>query len=471
MLSNSYLNLPEMFYHKTKPEKFMTPKLLVFNHVLAQELGLDLNQCSDEQIALYFSGQKLLPGSEPIALVYAGFQFGHPVAELGDGRAHLLGEINGYDIQLKGSGRTVFSRRGDGRSALGPVLREYVVSEAMHNLGVSTTRALCAISTGEEVYRQDGSEPGGVFTRVAQGHLRVGTFQYFAFKQDFDSLKLLLNYTLNRHYPKIKNDLPLKEKCLALLTNLTHKQIDLVASWSSFGFIHGVMNTDNFSLAGITIDYGPCAFMDEFKFNKVFSSIDRHGRYAFFNQVPIAKWNILRLADCLLPLIDEKEDKAVGLVESVLAPLFERFEVKRMELFAKKIGINNFQDNDEKIIMEFLNYLEENTLDFTLSFRNLPELFNGEYHYFTKTEKLAAWVEAWKKRVSDISGLHKINPIYIPRNHQIQKAIEMAYDGDYSHFHKLNEVLKNPFEQKDEFSEFAKAPELSERVCQTFCGT
>jgi uncharacterized protein YdiU (UPF0061 family) len=473
MFNNTYSQLPDHFYERIAPASFTAPKLIKFNRDLALELGFDLNGVSDSDLAQVFSGQKILEGSEPLAMAYAGFQFGHKVPQLGDGRAHLLGEANGFDVQLKGSGQTRFSRRGDGRSALGPVLREYIVSEAMHALGVPTTRALCAVETGEEVYRQFGPEPGAIFTRVASSHIRVGTFQYFAFRQDIEAVRTLLNYTISRHYPDLLDISDEREKVMALLTSFTEKQSDLVASWMTYGFIHGVMNTDNFSLAGITIDYGPCAFMDEFKFHKVFSSIDRHSRYSFFNQPQIAKWNILRLADCLLPLIDSDLDTAIKVVEDELISKFDVFELKVNTALAKKFGIDDYSHttNDETLIMDFLKYLEQNALDFTLAFRDLANLYNDIPRYLEESGELNSLKERLLKRVGPKAQLEKINPIYIPRNHQVEKAIDDAYKGDFTHFEKLINVLSDPFTEHCEFSDFALAPTKDQRVYQTFCGT
>lgn len=469
--NNTYSKLPERFYERINPTHFNSPELIGFNKDLATQLGMKPEGVGNQELALIFSGQKILPGSEPLAQAYAGFQFGHPVPQLGDGRAHLLGEVADHDIQLKGSGQTRFSRRGDGRSALGPVLREYLVSEGMHALGVPTTRALCAVMTGEEVDRQDGPEPGGILTRVASSHLRVGTFQYFSFKKDLEALDILLDYTIKRHYPELSGLSTLKEKSLGLLKCLSARQADLVAAWSSLGFIHGVMNTDNFSLAGITIDYGPCAFMDEFSFHKVFSSIDRQGRYSFFNQVPIAQWNILRLADCLLPFIDENQDKAVSLVEDELNGVLASFPGKRAKKLAAKIGITDYQDSDGELVMSFLQYLEKESLDFTLGFRNLPKLYAGETEGYPEGSELTSFLEKWRDRVKNVDGLDQINPLYIPRNHQVQNVIEMAYEEDFSHFHKLYKVLTDPFSFNEDFANFALPPKPSERVCQTFCGT
>ena len=469
-LENSYLQLPSKFWRKSQPATLQNPKLILLNHTLAHEIGLDIENLKDSELAHIFSGQTPIENSTPIALAYAGMQFGHPVPQLGDGRAHLLGESEGYDLQLKGSGPTPFSRQGDGKSALGPVLREYIVSEAMHQLGVPTTRALCAVKTGESVLRQDGPEPGGIFTRVASSHLRVGTFQYFSFQNDIHSIEMLLDYTVQRHYSEL-NSLPKNQKALALLKALTHRQADLIALWSSLGFIHGVMNTDNFSLAGITIDYGPCAFMEEFRFQKVFSSIDHQGRYSFFNQVPIAQWNILRLAECLLPLIHSEPPKAIKSIEQEILPLFPSFEEKRSKKMAEKLGVTNYQDEDSNLVTQFLQYLEDESLDFTLAFRHLPELFHGNDSFYPSTPKFEKFLQLWRQRVDHVDHLQSINPIYIPRNHLIQKAIEGSYSGDDGDFHRLNKVLSRPFEQQTNAEKFSTPAQPHERIHQTFCGT
>ena len=469
--SNTYEALPSQFYEKVKPETFCSPQLISFNHPLADELRLDFKSTSDNELAEIFSGQKILEGSNPLAMAYAGYQFGHPVEQLGDGRAHLLGEVNGNDIQLKGSGRTRFSRRGDGRSALGPVLREYIVSEAMHALGVPTTRALCAVTTGEKVHRQDGLEPGGIFTRVANSHLRVGTFQYFSFQHDYESIKILIDYTIKRHYPEFGGLDNYSDKSIQLLKIVTEKQSELISLWSSLGFIHGVMNTDNFSIAGITIDYGPCAFMDEFKFNKVFSSIDHQGRYSYFNQVNIAKWNILRLAECFLPLINSSQEKAIQKIEEEVVSLFPLFEHKRMKRLGRKLGIENYKTDDEKLIMLFLEYLEKESLDFTLAFRNLKALRSGDLTIYPETKELKEFTSIWSKRISDLKNIDSINPIYIPRNHQVQKVIDDAYNGDFIKFHQFLKVISSPFKSNPDFDEYALPPKPAERIRQTFCGT
>lgn len=471
--NNTYNLLPKEFYEIVNPEIPSNPTLIKFNQSLAKELDMDLKDLSDEDLTTFFSGQKLFPGSLPIAMAYAGMQFGHTVPQLGDGRAHLLGEVAGNDIQLKGSGRTSFSRRGDGKSALGPVLREYIVSEAMHFLNVPTTRALCAVTTGEEVFRQFGPEPGGILTRVAKSHIRVGTFQYFAFQGDIENIKVILDYSIKRHYPEISIKESYSKKVLDFLKALVVKQGDLISKWMSLGFIHGVMNTDNFSIAGITIDYGPCAFMDVFKNDKVFSSIDQNGRYAYSNQISIAKWNILRLAECLLPLLSSNENEAIKIIETELIPEFDYFDKAHNERMAKKLGLNYYLESDAEIINLFLNYLEKEKLDFTLSFRNLPLLFNDQTNFYPQSQLLERFKILWKSRVKSdsINNLNNLNPLYIPRNHKIQEVIDKAYEGNFELFHKMNKILKNPFNENSEARAWEQPPTPNEVVKETFCGT
>ena len=468
MLENTYLGLPERFYEQVRPESFLDPQLVLFNSALASELGLELS--GEYDLARVFSGQDLLPGSKPIAQAYAGFQFGHPVPQLGDGRAHLLGELSGFDIQLKGSGRTRFSRRGDGRSALGPVVREFLVAEAMHTLGIPTTRSLCIVTTGEKVMRQDGMEPGGILTRVAQSHIRVGTFQYFAFQDDNEALEMLTDYTIRRHYPEIQ-DKNLSDRCLQLLRSFADRQGDLVASWYGLGFIHGVMNTDNCAMAGITIDYGPCAFMDEFRLQKVFSSIDQQGRYAYGNQMPILEWNILRFAECLLPLIDSDLESAASKVKEVLKEILPSFPKRLFQVFAKKLGLESLEEGDDELITGLLQYLEAHSLDFTLSFTNLEALHAGETEFYPNDEKQKTFLEKWKDRNPDVSQLSKVNPKIIPRNHQVEKAIQQANQGNYEPLQKMWEALQSPFEIAEQHRYLMTPPKPEERVFQTFCGT
>ena len=467
---NTYAKLPPRFYEKNLPASFPNPQLIMFNAELAVELGIDVGDSSLAELAKIFSGQTILAGAEPLSQAYAGFQFGHPSPQLGDGRAHLLGEVNGFDIQLKGSGPSKFSRRGDGLSALGPVIREYIVSEALHHLNVPTTRALAAVSTGQTVWRQSGFEPGGIFTRVASSHIRVGTFQYFAFKQDIEALEILLDYTLKHHYPGLKAPSQ-AERCLLFLKHLARRQANLVADWTSLGFIHGVMNTDNCSAVGLTLDYGPCAFLDAFSYQKIFSSIDEQGRYSFFNQVPIAQWNVLRLADSLLPLMHPDETKAVAMVKENIQSEMEYFINARWQKLAKKIGIDDFEENDKQLVTNFLNYLEKEGLDFTLAFRYLPELFEAKSSFYPYTSDLKSFLIDWKKRVNDVKHLNQINPLYIPRNHQVERAIKECYRGNDKVFKEMVELLKKPFTVNKSLDHFKTPPTSKERVSQTFCGT
>ncbi len=468
MLESSYTKLPERFYERIRPESFKNPEALLFNHDLAKELDLEFED--ETEIANVFSGQKLLPGSEPIAQAYAGSQFGHFVPQLGDGRAHLLGESRGFDVQLKGSGRSRFSRRGDGRSALGPVIREYLVSEAMHVLGVPTTRALAAVVTGEKVLRQNGSEPGGILTRVAASHLRVGTFQYFAHQRDEEALATLTDYAIKRHYLQIE-DASLSDRCLAFLKAFADRQGNLVAKWYGLGFIHGVMNTDNCSIAGLTIDYGPCAFMDEFQSQKVFSSIDQQGRYAYSNQMAIVKWNVMQLAGCLYPLIHSDRDKAASIVEETLHKTLTSFPARVYQTFSKKLGFEQQSDDVDALVVDFLGYLETNVLDFTESFANLVALYDGDTKLYRKNEALSGFMQKWQALNPDIPLMEQNNPKLIPRNHQIQYAIDHAYKGDNKPFREMAIALKDPFRVVEKHQYLLNTPKPEERVYQTFCGT
>lgn len=468
MLPSSYSDLPERFFERIKPEVFKDASMVLFNSELAKELML--NTADETEMLNVCSGQSLPDDCQSISLAYAGAQFGQFVPELGDGRAHLIGEANGYDIQLKGSGKTRFSRGGDGRSALGPVIREFLVSEAMHALGIPTTRSLCMITTGEKVIRQHGAEPGGILARVANSHIRVGTFQYFASRDDHEALEILTEYTLQRHFPEI-NEGSLSDRCLALLQSFAERQRDLVAKWYEVGFIHGVMNTDNCSLAAITIDYGPCAFLDEFQFHKVFSSIDTHGRYAYGNQMPIIEWNILRLADCLLPLIADEQKLAISMVKDSLGEILKSFPKSIYDVYAKKLGIHNDENSNAFLVTDFLHYLEVNALDFTLSFSNLEALYEGDTNYYAETEELETFLNKWKRLSPDFSNLNKINPKLIPRNHQIQNVIDQAYSGNYELLEDMWEALKKPYDVSEEHQKFITPPQPNERIYQTFCGT
>jgi len=450
------------------------PKLLAWNEQLASELGLTDLGAKHEQLVDIFSGNRVPESAEPIALAYAGHQFGHFVPQLGDGRAVLLGELvdtqgKRRDVQLKGSGRTPFSRAGDGKSSLGPVIREYILSEAMHALGVPTTRALAAVLTGESVYRES-SLPGGILTRVASSHIRIGSFQYYAARGDVDGLKILADFAIARHAPELATT---KRPYLAFFAQVAEAQAALVAHWMAIGFIHGVMNTDNMTVSGETLDYGPCAFMDEFNAAKVFSSIDRGGRYAFDRQPAIVQWNLTRLAECLL-MLDNDQPQFEEQLETV-KPLFEKHYHARMR---SKLGLlaDDVEDaaGDRALIDEWLAYLQSNELDYTLSFRELALRANGE-----GAARFGEFEAKWRQRIEKqaqspaavSASMNAVNPLFIPRNHQIERAIQAAIAGDLSIFNALREVLAKPFEAQHAFARYADPPLPQERVARTFCGT
>lgn len=469
--------LPSDFYSEAYDYKFKSPSLICYNSTLAKFLNLP--NFSEQEVINIFTGQQNISRSTPAALTYAGHQFGNFVPRLGDGRAKLLGDQKAtnslnYEIQLKGSGKTAFSRPGsDGLSSLGPVLREYIVSEAMHYLGVPTTRALAAISTGENISRQDGEEPGGVFTRVARSHVRVGTFEYFYAKNQPEKIKQLADYCIKNLYPDAKNELDFFKAVCA-------NHIELVAKWMSLGFIHGVMNTDNTSISGETLDYGPCAFMDEFDFYTKFSFIDRQKRYCYINQAPILQWNLSNLAQCLLPITNEDQHSQLNEeVESVT----HRIENRWLELMSQKLG---FKEVNIETVKNFLQLMQNHSLDFTLSFRSLSNYINKapefEDLYFIESSDAKQvyidFVKIWKQELKSSNTdldqlkhkLNQINPVYIPRNHQIQKAIEDGFNDNFDHFHMLNKVLKNPF-NKQEGHDLHLPPKPEEVVTTTFCGT
>ena len=479
-LSNSYIGLPEEFYQVVNPSPVKNPKTLIFNEDLADSLGIKLG---NEEILNFFSGNGLPEDSVPIALNYAGHQFGNFVQQLGDGRAVLLGEINTkdgmYDLQLKGSGKTMFSRQGDGRSALGPVIREYILSEAMHYLGVPTTRALAAIATGEYVARET-FEPGGVLTRIAKSHVRVGTFEYFASRQQLNDVKMLADFAIQRHYPEIRET---EKHYLELLKKVASNQSKLISKWMSIGFIHGVMNTDNFTISGETIDYGPCAFLDEYHPGKVFSSIDQNGRYAFGNQPSIASWNLASLAGCLIAFIDKDSDKANELATEVLDNFSKDTNQRILDLMCNKIGLDGSKKENNALLRQLLKIMMDNEADYTITFRNLSKVLNSEpdgfLKEFLKKDEIIAWLEDWKFALGKENHrfdtlaikLDEINPAYIPRNHQIQDAIDLAYENDFSKILEMIEVIKQPFTERSMYDIYASAPKENQKVSRTFCGT
>jgi uncharacterized protein YdiU (UPF0061 family) len=467
--TNTYYQLPERFYAPFKPYAFSHPELIILNDSLAKELDFKPSDYTSADLAQFFTGLKTLPGSELKALAYAGHQFGHFVPSLGDGRAALLGEITtssgkSFDLQLKGSGPTFFSRRGDGLSALGPALREYLVSEAMFYLGVPTTRSLAVVATGDLVAREE-ELPGGVLTRVASSHLRIGTFQYFAARRDLEALEILLHYSVKRHYSHLDH-LSLPEKALEFLRSVALKLMDLIATWMGVGFIHGVMNTDNMSISGETLDFGPCAFMDHFNFYQVYSFIDKQGRYSYGEQPKILLWNLSRLADCLVPLVDQDENKAVEKLNAILIEIPKKIEEAMTNVFAKKLGLKEETEQKEKVVGEWLNYLHETKLDFTLAHYRLHQIDD----FFPHTESWQKFYKSWKEASPERTETQ--NPLYIPRNHLIESVIKSAYQGDYAPFHELHEKLKNPFSPgQKELDKFSKPPEEKEKIKNTFCGT
>ncbi|MFD1746563.1 YdiU family protein [Rhizobium helianthi] len=488
---NSYARLPERFFASVYPEHVGGPVLIKFNAALAKKLQLDLDPADSLRLAAIFSGNVLPPGAEPLAMAYAGHQFGNFVPQLGDGRAILLGEVvdaEGVrrDIQLKGSGPTPFSRRGDGRAALGPVLREYIISEAFAALGIPATRALAAVLTGEPVYREQ-AVPGAVFTRVAASHVRVGTFQYFAAREDGDAIRLLADYVIDRHYPELKGR---EDAYLALLQAVAERQAKLIARWLGIGFIHGVMNTDNMTISGESIDFGPCAFLDEYDPMKVFSSIDRQGRYAYRNQPGIGQWNIARLAECILPLLDANEETAVDKANGVLKSFGEIFQAEWIAVFRRKIGLASEEPDDAQLVQDLLSAMEEGRADFTLTFRRLTDLAAAEegqaaldaearfLEGFVPWEKAESFLPRWRARLarepqtSDPASLMRtVNPAIIPRNHRIEEAIRAAMDGDLKPFHRLLEALSDPYADHADFDEYREAPLDEQKVKMTFCGT
>lgn len=476
---NSYARLPERFFAKQAPARVPEPRLIRLNFELAARLSIDAGWLQSADGIAMLAGNAIPAGAEPIAQAYAGHQFGGFVPQLGDGRALLLGEVidrNGwrYDVQLKGSGRTPFSRGGDGKSALGPVLREYIVSEAMAALGVPTTRALAAVATGEEVMRQEGLLPGGVFTRVASSHIRVGTFQYFLVREDVDALRLLADHVIARHYPAAAGA---PNRYAALLESVAAAQADLIAQWMALGFIHGVMNTDNTAISGETIDYGPCAFMDAFHPQCVFSSIDSRGRYAWGNQPDIGIWNVTRFAESLLPLLAQDTGEATQIAEAILSRYPERFGAQYIARFRAKFGFP--PEAPVALIHEALNLLGAQEVDFTLFFRHLTRVAGGEEALalaamFSGREPFEQWFARWRQEANPplrLAEMRAANPILIPRNHRVEQAIQRGYGGDFAPFHRLVDALAAPYAEQAEYSDLEAPPRPEEIVHQTFCGT
>ena len=484
---NSYARLPERFYSRQLPEPVSSPGSIRVNKALARHLGIDPDWLASREGTEVIAGNRIPDGADPIATVYAGHQFGGWNPQLGDGRAILLGEVIAadgirHDIQLKGSGRTPYSRSGDGRAPLGPVLREYIVSEAMASLRIPSTRSLAAVTTGDPVYRETAL-PGAVLARVAQSHIRIGTFQFFASKQDTEALQMLVAHVIARHYPDLAAaDNPAR----ALLQEVVSQQAQLVSRWQLVGFIHGVMNTDNMLLSGETIDYGPCAFMDEFNPDTVYSSIDHGGRYAYRNQPGIAHWNLGFLAQTLLPLLHEVREQAVTLARDSLDTFPDLFLDAHEQGIACKLGFRPEGEEDESLLQDLLSVMAETGVDFTLSFRRLADLANGDAGdegvraIFEFPEAFNSWLERWRVRLEKEpttpagrqESMYAANPAFIPRNHLVEEAIEAATtDSDFERFHALVERLAKPFEYDPSQSRLALPPRPDQVVQQTFCGT
>jgi len=489
VLTEGYGRLPAHFFTRVGPTRVADPTLIAFNSALASELGLDVSDLDARTLAEIFSGNRALPGSLPLAMAYAGHQFGQFVPQLGDGRAILLGEMcdrsgRRRDIQLKGSGRTPYSRSGDGRAALGPVLREYLVSEAMHSLGIPTTRALAAVATGEAVYRERGPLPGAILTRVAASHVRVGTFQYFAARADADAVRCLADYVIDRHYPDTRSA---AHPYLELLRSVMQRQARLVAGWMSVGFIHGVMNTDNMAVSGETIDFGPCAFMDAYDPATVFSSIDHGGRYAYANQPTAAQWNLARFAETLLTCIDSRSsDRAVERATGVIADFSREFDEQWLAAMRRKLGLFTEEEDDLTLVRGLLHEMQRGGADFTLTFRRLCAAAEGiagdaaVEELFADPAGFRQWSQGWRARLArepqpgseHAAFMRLVNPAIIPRNHRIEAAIVAAVQcGDYAPFETLAAVLSRPYEDSDAGANYAVPPLPEERVLQTFCGT
>ncbi|RWR32840.1 YdiU family protein [Sinirhodobacter populi] len=467
---NSYARMPDRFYARQAPTPVRAPTLIAVNRDLAERLGLDPDWLSGPEGVEMLAGNRMPEGTTPIAQAYAGHQFGGWVPRLGDGRAVLLGEVvapdgQRFDIQLKGAGRTPFSRGGDGRAWLGPVLREYVVSEAMAALGLPTTRALAAVTTGETIARDGFARPGAVFTRVAASHIRIGTFQFFAARGDIEALRLLTDHVIARHYPEADGP-------FGLLRAVVAAQARLIAGWMSVGFIHGVMNTDNMAVSGETIDYGPCAFMDAYHPQTVFSSIDQQGRYAYANQPQIAAWNLAQLASCLLPLLGEG-DAAIDTATEAVNAFVPTFQQAWLQRFGRKIGLAAATEADLPLIQSLLSRMADNGADFTRTFRGL--VTGAARDEFIDPTAFDAWEPDWRARLAGETDpqtmMAQANPVRIPRNHRIEAAIAAGVEGDYAPFHRLNAALARPYEPDPDYADLEAAPLNEERVLRTFCGT
>ncbi len=481
--SNSYAQLGDVFCEKTRPTPVAAPQLIMWNSALAEQLMVPNKLTNDREfLAEIFSGNHILPSAKPIAAAYAGHQFGHFVPQLGDGRAHLLGELsdkqgNRWDIQLKGSGRTSFSRGGDGRCAIGPAIREYIMSEAMSALRIPTTRCLAVVNTGELVQRET-ILPGAIVTRVAASHIRVGTFEFFAARRDYNSVKTLCQYTIDRHYPELKqeNSIPY----IRLINKVIDQQIKLIVAWMRVGFIHGVMNTDNTAISGETIDYGPCAMMGSYDPNTVYSSIDHMGRYAYANQLKILQWNMVRFIECLLPLINPNVDKAKNQLTPLIAEIPERIEQKYIEMLAKKLGLSSLEPNDKILIDSILNQLKNKKLDYTVTFDQLTKSIRSKDITTQMHNQLGEVFNLWKTRIEgqDMHSdevqklMRQHNPVVIPRNHHVEKAIQQCEQtGQTTLAERFLQVLSSPYIEQEHTSAYQDPASDGDINYHTYCGT
>jgi len=475
---NTYSKLPDTMLSRLAPIPVKAPKVVIINHSLSKELGLDFSNTSNENLASLFSGNLLPEGSDTIAQAYAGHQFGH-FTMLGDGRAIVVGEHisknnKRFDIQFKGSGKTPFSRNGDGRAALGPMLREYIISEAIHALNIPTTRSLAVVKTGETVMRETPLK-GAILTRVAKSHIRVGTFQYAVISDGKKNLKTLFDYTVDRHYPHIKDS---KTPSLDLIKTVIEKQTKLVVDWMRVGFIHGVMNTDNMAISGETIDYGPCAFMDVYDPETVFSSIDQDGRYAFFNQPGITKWNLARFAECLVPLINEDKNTSIQIATEVVNNFSEIYKKNWLQMMCKKLGFLGEESKDEKLIIDLLTWMYKNKADYTNTFCFLMNQ-NLEKNKIYNEQSFLGWKKQWQERLKinskspeeSLKLMRSNNPLVIPRNHKVEEALESANNDNLNSLKNLLRILEKPYEDKKKINEYQFPAPPSDKIYKTFCGT
>ena len=473
-LQSSYTQISDKLFSELKPDVVNNPSTVIINYKLAKKLGLNLKEISEKDLSNLFSGNQLPNGAKPFAQAYAGHQFGQ-FTILGDGRAHVVGEQMTpegeiFDIQYKGSGRTPYSRGGDGKAALGPMLREYLISEAMYYLGIPTTRSLAVVETGEKVYREVPLK-GSILTRVASSHIRIGTFQFLAAHKDYEGMKSLLDFSIKRHFSNLKFS---ENLAIEFIKAVMQKQINLIVEWMRVGFIHGVMNTDNSTISGETIDYGPCAFMDHYDANTVFSSIDTQGRYSFANQPSIIQWNLVRLAECLLPLIDKDEKRSIEIAQNLVNTFSSLFKDKWLQMMKKKLGINDHSEDDEELINNLIKWMQQKKPDFTNTFCNLMNYDHANDEEF-EDDEFNNWKREWKKRVESkkyLDVMISCNPTLIPRNYLVEEALSEAETyGKFDKFNELNEIISSPYQLKKVNIKYLKTPSKTNIPYKTFCGT